>query len=70
MLGCDEIVCFGDGKNDISMFHASDAAYAVSNAENELKAIATDIIGSNEEDGVAKWLLKHANPSAENERKY
>ena len=64
MLCCDAVVCFGDGKNDIPMFHTADACYAVSNAEAELKAIATDVIGSNEGDGVAKWLLKHANPSA------
>ncbi|MBQ3489107.1 MAG: HAD family hydrolase [Clostridia bacterium] len=59
MLFCDNVVCFGDGKNDIPMFRVSDACYAVSNAEEELKAIATGIIDSNEEDGVAKWLLKH-----------
>lgn len=60
MLSCDELICFGDGKNDISMFQAADACYAVANAEESLKAIATDIIGSNEEDGVAKWLSKYA----------
>ena len=59
MLHCNRVVCFGDGKNDIPMFLVSDACYAVSNAEEELQAIATDIIGSNEEDGVAKWLLSN-----------
>ena len=28
-------------------------------SEEELKEIATAVIGSNEEDGVAKWLLDH-----------
>lgn len=56
MLQCDEVICFGDGKNDIPMFKAADFCYAVSNAEDELKAIATGIIESNENDGVAKWL--------------
>ena len=56
MLGYDRIVCFGDGINDISMFRIADECYAVENAEEELKAIATAVIGSNEENGVAKWL--------------
>ena len=42
------------------MFHAADEAYAVQNADKELKAAATAIIGGNNEDGVAKWLLEHA----------
>jgi len=38
------------------MFELSDECYAVQNADEELKKIATDIISSNDEDGVAKWL--------------
>ena len=57
ILGCDKIVCFGDGKNDIPMFKIADECYAVANAEPSLKAIATAVIESNEADGVAKWLL-------------
>lgn len=60
MLHCKSVVCFGDGKNDIPMFNAADFCYAVSNAEDELKAIATGIIESNENDGVAKWLAANA----------
>ena len=59
-LGCEKLVVFGDGKNDLDMFHAADEAYAVQNADKELKAAATAIIGSSNEDGVAKWLLEHA----------
>ena len=59
-LGCDRLVVFGDGKNDIDMFQMADESYAVSNAAPELKAIATGVIGSNDEDSVAKWLLAHA----------
>lgn len=59
MLGCDKIVCFGNGKNDISMFRIADECYAVENAVDELKQIATGIIGPNDEDSVAKWLLEH-----------
>lgn len=57
LLGCDRLVCFGDGKNDIPMFEIADECYAVANAHEELKKIATAVIDSNENDGVAKWLM-------------
>ena len=46
--------------NDHDMFKMADEAYAVSNAVEELKEIATDVIGYNYEDAVAKWLLENA----------
>ena len=58
-LGCDRLVCFGDGNNDVSMFRVADECYAMANAQAELKAIATAVIGSNEEDGVARFLAAH-----------
>jgi len=61
ILGCDRLVCFGDDVNDISMFGIADECYAVGNAHESLKRIATGVIGSNEEDGVAKWLLSNYN---------
>ena len=61
LLECDKIISFGDGKNDIDMFGLSDECYAVKNADEELKRIATGIIGSNDEDGVAKWLENNIN---------
>ena len=42
------------------LFKVSDEAYAVSNAEEELKKYATGIIGNCNEDAVAKWLLKNS----------
>ncbi len=59
-FGCDKIVAFGDGVNDIPLFRAADECFAVSNAAPELKAIATAVIGSNEDDSVARWLLENA----------
>jgi len=56
MFNCEKVVVFGDGKNDIDMFEIADEGYAVSNAHETLKEKATGIIGSNDEDGVAKWL--------------
>lgn len=58
--GFDKLVVFGDSANDMTMFKISDEAYAVSNAVDELKALATGIIGSNEEDAVAVYLSKAA----------
>lgn len=55
-LGCDRLIVFGDGRNDLDMFDVSDECYAVENAVDELKDSATAVIGSNNEDGVAKWL--------------
>jgi len=60
IFGCDRIVAFGDGVNDISLFNAADECYAVENAAPELKEIATAIIGSNENNSVAKWLIENA----------
>ena len=57
--GCTKVISFGDSINDIPMFEASDECYAVSNAVDELKRIATGIIESNNEDGVARWLSKN-----------
>lgn len=59
LLQCDRVVVFGDGKNDIDMFQMADECYAMENAVDELKEIATGIIESNNNDGVAKWLLEN-----------
>ena len=55
-LTCDRLVVFGDGKNDTDMFDIADESYAVANAVDELKKKASAVIGSNQEDGVARWL--------------
>ena len=60
LWNCDKVVSFGDAINDIPMFEISDECYAVENAVDELKVHATGIIESNDNDGVAKWLLEHA----------
>lgn len=54
--GCERLVAFGDGINDIPMFKAADECYAVENAAPELKEIADGIIGNNNEDSVAEFL--------------
>ena len=51
-----EIVVFGDGDNDIRMLQMADRAIVVSNATDEVKRHATEVIGSNNEDSVAKFI--------------
>ena len=58
LLGCDKLVVFGDGLNDMSMFAVADESYAMANAVHELKKIASAVIDSNNNDGVARWLEK------------
>ena len=56
LVNADRLVVFGDNYNDITLFAAADEAYAVENAVDELKAQATAVIASNEQDGVASFL--------------
>ena len=56
-IEADKVVAFGDNLNDIPLFEIADEAYAVSNAEQRLKDIATGVIGSNDEDAVAEFIL-------------
>ncbi len=50
------VVVFGDQINDIGMFRMADEAYAVAGAAPKLAEHATAIIGSNDDDAVARWL--------------
>lgn len=53
---CDRIVVFGDSLNDLPMFEIADEAIGVANAMPEVLKAATRVIGSNEEDAVAKYI--------------
>ena len=54
----DRLISFGDNLNDLPMFKISDECYAVNNANTQLKSISTNIINSNNNDGVVKYLEK------------
>lgn len=56
VLGAERLISFGDGINDESLFRASDESYAVQNAIDSLKNIATGVIGFSEDDAVSKFL--------------
>jgi Cof subfamily protein (haloacid dehalogenase superfamily) len=51
-----EIASFGDDNNDIEMLRNCGIGVAVANALDEVKSIADHVCGSNDEDGVAKWI--------------
>ena len=55
-LGADRVVVFGDNRNDIAMMQAADHSIAVGNAFAEVKAIASEVIGPNTQDSVARWI--------------
>jgi hydroxymethylpyrimidine pyrophosphatase-like HAD family hydrolase len=58
-LNLDTIVCFGDNRNDLPLFEASDKRIAVGNAVAQLQEKSDLIIGKNHEDGVAVWLQQN-----------
>lgn len=55
-VNAQKVVAFGDNRNDIPLFNGADEKYAVKNAVNELKALATGVIGSNNENSVARFI--------------
>ena len=57
--GFTRLVVFGDAMNYFSAFKSADLSYAVSNADDNLKAVASGVIGSNESDAVAKFLWEY-----------
>ena len=59
------VTVFGDNTNDLKMFSAANRAIAVSNAAKEVKVKADQIIGSNEDDSVVKFIMNENNISYE-----
>lgn len=54
----EETMAFGDNQNDIDMLKCAGRSYAVENAREELKSVASGVCGSYKEDGVLKELRK------------
>ncbi len=57
-ITCDEIMAFGDDMADVGMLSLCGLGVAVENAIPEAKAAADIVCGSNEEDGVARYLTQ------------
>jgi hydroxymethylpyrimidine pyrophosphatase-like HAD family hydrolase len=56
-VGPDDTLVFGDMPNDVAMFEwARWRRVAVAGAHRELMALADEVTGSNDDDGVARWL--------------
>lgn len=55
-LGADRIVVFGDNLNDLPMMEIADHSVAVSNAFEEVKNKADEVIGRNDDDAVVRWI--------------
>lgn len=55
----EEVLAFGDGENDISLFRAVSHSIAMGNAEDYVKEYATDVTGTNNEDGIVMALEKY-----------
>ena len=58
MYGFDRVVAFGDNGNDVEMLKSSDLAVAVGNALPPAMNVADVVVDTNDNDGVAKYLLK------------
>jgi Cof subfamily protein (haloacid dehalogenase superfamily) len=53
------VLAIGDGENDIEMLKIAGLGVAVENADDKLKDVAQDVVGSNNDDGVADALEKY-----------
>ncbi len=56
LAGAKGVTAFGDNLNDLSMLALADEPVAVANAAPKVKEMAKQVIGSNQEDGVARFL--------------
>ncbi|MBK2403287.1 Cof-type HAD-IIB family hydrolase [Erysipelothrix rhusiopathiae] len=55
----NEIICFGDSDNDLTMIKQSGIGVAMENARHTLKIVADTITRSNDENGVAEYIAEH-----------
>ncbi len=58
-ISLSNITAFGDDKPDIGMLRLCGKGVAMGNAIEEVKAIADLVIGTNDEDGIAVYLMEN-----------
>jgi hydroxymethylpyrimidine pyrophosphatase-like HAD family hydrolase len=63
-MSTDGIAVIGDGRNDITMFVRSAFSVAMGNASADVKANATCVTASNEDEGFAKAIEQLVLPRA------
>lgn len=64
----ENALAIGDGENDIEMLQAVGTGVAVGNAVQKLKAVATQVVGSNDDDGVAQAIEMFVTGKLEEEK--
>lgn len=57
-FGPDDVLAFGDGYNDVDMLAWAGTGVAMADAPPEVAAVADDICGAVDEDGVARYLMR------------
>ncbi|MDE6438183.1 MAG: HAD family hydrolase [Muribaculaceae bacterium] len=62
LTGADRTVVFGDNLNDLPMMRVADLAVAMSNALPEVRQQADIVIGSNDSDAVARFIMERHLP--------
>lgn len=55
-LALKEVAAIGDGDNDLTLLKAAGVSYAMGNGTERLKSLATHVVGTVEEDGVAQAI--------------
>lgn len=55
----DNVISFGDGFNDVSMFEVAKTSVAMGNAPDTIKKIATHTTRTNVENGVSHFLMQY-----------
>ncbi|MDQ3484166.1 MAG: HAD family hydrolase [Actinomycetota bacterium] len=64
-VGPHQVWAFGDMPNDVPMLAWAGTSFAVANAHGEVLAVADHVVGSNDDDGVARTLelaIQHSQP--------
>lgn len=57
-IALSKMVAFGDAENDLEMLKEVGTSYAMANAQEKVKKVAQEVIGSNNESGVLKKLAE------------
>jgi Cof subfamily protein (haloacid dehalogenase superfamily) len=55
-ISTDAIATIGDMQNDLAMFRTSGTSFAMGNATDDVKKVATHVTASNEDEGFAKAM--------------
>ena len=68
LLGCEEVVVFGDNFNDLPMIELANRSYVPENALPEIKEKVTGVLEDCNHDGVAKFLKNEFSEGGESTR--